>query len=91
MATWLCILLGVFALLYYVQILTGLLVMSDWQKYPERTIDELESYMCIPMYLYYILIFTDKLKSKKNEKKNVLTYTVDPLMKNGNFQLKKKN
>jgi len=62
MATWLCVLLGIISLLWYVQILTGLLIMNQWEKYPDRTIDELESYMCIPMYLYYIMIFTDKLK-----------------------------
>ena len=49
------------AVLYYVQILVGIFVMSDHLKYPEIPIVEFEKMIALPFYLYYVLFFTKKL------------------------------
>jgi hypothetical protein len=59
---WILIIMGVLIGLYYIQILAGLLTMSDHQEYPEIKVEELEKMVWYPFYLYYILIFTKKLR-----------------------------
>lgn len=56
------IVIGVLMALYYVQVLVGLLTMSDHLQYPEIKVEEFEKMIWYPLYLYYVLIFTKKLR-----------------------------
>lgn len=66
---WGCIILIIILTLYYCQIIVGLTMMSNHLNYPKikinNKIDEWSSIVWIPLWLYYVLLFTDKLKTNK--------------------------
>lgn len=62
---WILIILAIIMILYFVQIIVGLFLMSNHLHYPRikinNDVDEWSSIVWLPLRLYFVWIFTDKL------------------------------